>query len=37
MNLVLSSKNDKKWPKMGKTKIVQKTAYMGQSIQEWTK
>ena len=28
MNLVLSSKSDKKWPKMAKTKIVQKNAYM---------
>ena len=28
MKLVLSSKCDRKWPKMAKTKIVQKTAYM---------
>ena len=28
MNLVLSSESDRKWPKMAKTKIVQKIAYM---------
>ena len=28
MNLVLSSKSDKKLPKMAKTKIVQKNAYV---------
>ena len=28
MNLVLSSKSDRKWPKMAKTKIVQKNVYM---------
>ena len=27
MNLVLSSKSDRKWPKMAKTKIVQKMAF----------
>ena len=28
MNLVSISKNDRNWPKMAKTKIVQKTTYM---------
>ena len=28
MNLVLSSKSDRKWPKMAKTETVEKTAYI---------
>ena len=31
MNVVLSSKSDRKWPKMAKTKIVPKNAYMWHS------
>ena len=31
LNLVLSSKSDRKWPKVAKTKTVQKTTYMWHS------
>ena len=31
MNLILSSKSNRKWPKMAKTKTVQKTTYMWHS------